>query len=64
VTISSSALNRVLKPVVVLRLTLSDGSIHTLELTQTQFHNLRYSVSLVLKEMDNIHQKNIFKIKD
>jgi len=64
VAISTSALSRVLKPNVTIQLTLSDGSIKSFEISTLLFHDLRYNVALVLKEMENLEQKNILKIKD
>ena len=64
VAISTSSLSRVLRPTVMLQLTLSDGRVHLFEVPLSQFHELRYNVAAVLKDMDNINQKNIFKIKD
>jgi hypothetical protein len=64
VAISTSALSRVLRPTVLMELTLSDGRVHAFEVPLSQFHELRYSVAAVLKDMDGINQKSIFKIKD
>jgi len=64
VTISTSSLARALKPVIMLQMTLSDGSIKTFEVSVSQFHELRFNTALVLKEMEGVEQKNIFKIKD
>ena len=64
VAISTSSLSRVLRPTVLLQMTLSDGTIHLFEMPISQFHELRYSVAAVLKDMENINQKSIFKIKD
>ena len=47
-----------------MQMILSDGEIKTFEVPLSQFHELRYNVALVLKEMDGVEQKNIFKIKD
>ena len=63
-TISTSSLARALKPVIMLQMTLSDGSIKTFEVSVSQFHELRFNSALVLKEMEGVEQKNIFKIKD
>ena len=64
VAISTSSLSRVLRPTVMLQMTLTDGKIHQFEVPLSQFHELRYNVAIVLKDMDNINQKSIFKIKD
>lgn len=64
VAISTSSIARILKPVIMLQLTLSDGSVKTFEVSVSQFHELRFNAALVLKEMEIVEQKNIFKIKD
>eukprot|EP00056_Hartaetosiga_gracilis_P008153 m.116680 g.116680 ORF g.116680 m.116680 type:complete len:220 (+) comp12861_c0_seq5:28-687(+) len=51
VTISTSALKRVLKPFVLLQTTLSDGSIKTFEVSIEKFHELRYNTAFVLKDV-------------
>jgi hypothetical protein len=102
VTISTSSLNRVLKPTLLFQLTLSDGtittahahahsvrstvrcrdcsnsrrygvcvmnviasagSIRTFELTVEQFHELRFDVARVLKDMGDLENNPILKIK-
>jgi len=64
VAISTSALNRVLEPSVLMELKLSDGKIHTFEVSSSKFHELRYNVAYVLKEMEDVEKKNILKIQD
>lgn len=64
VAISTSALNRVLEPSVLMELKLSDGKIHTFEVSLSKFHELRYNVAYVLKEMEDIEKKSILKIQD
>ncbi|KAL6064366.1 COMM domain-containing protein [Balamuthia mandrillaris] len=53
VAISTSSLNR---------MTLSDGTIRTFELSQEKFHELRFDVARLLKEMDEIEKLPIMKI--
>lgn len=64
VAISTSALNRVLEPTVLMELKLSDGKVHTFEVSLSKFHELRYNVAYVLKEMEEIEKKSILKIQD
>ncbi|KAH3843340.1 COMM domain-containing protein 5-like [Dreissena polymorpha] len=64
VGISTSVLNRVLEPTVLMEMTLSDGNIHTFEVPVSKFHELRYNVAFVLKEMEDLEQRNVLKIKD
>lgn len=49
VTITTSEMDRVLKPTVLMRTVDSNGDIRTMEMNPEQFHKLRYSVARVLK---------------
>lgn len=49
VTITTSEMDRVLKPTVLMRLVDDNGDIRTFEMNPEQFHKLRYSVARVLK---------------
>ncbi|XP_065842266.1 COMM domain-containing protein 5-like [Oscarella lobularis] len=64
VSISTSSLNRVLEPSVLMEMTLSDGRIHTFEVPVSKFHQLRYNVAYVLKQMEDLERRNVLKIKD
>merc|ERR1711933_529358 len=59
VTISNSNLKRVLKPSLVLAITLSDGRIKYMECTVDKFHELRFNASRVLREMQVLQQRFI-----
>ena len=59
VTISNSNLKRVLKPSLVLSFTLSDGRIKYMECSVDKFHELRFNVSRVLREMQVLQQRFI-----
>ncbi|KAJ7325730.1 regulation of RNA metabolic process [Desmophyllum pertusum] len=59
-----NALNRVLEPSVLMELNLSDGKIHAFEVSSAKFHELRYNVAYMLKEMEDVEKKNILKIQD
>eukprot|EP00731_Ephydatia_muelleri_P030928 Em0022g442a len=63
VTISNSVLNRVLEPSILLEMTLSDGSIKTFEVPVSRFHELRYNVAFVLKEMEDLEKRSILKLE-
>jgi hypothetical protein len=63
VTISSNSLSRILKPTILMTTTTSDGQKKTFEVSVEQFHELRYNVSKVLKEMEDIERLQILKIK-
>lgn len=64
VGISTSSLNRVLEPTVLMELTLTDGRIHSFEIPVSKFHELRYNVAFVLKEMEDLEKRSILKIQD
>jgi len=49
VKITTSEMDRVLKPTVLMRLVDDKGDIRTFEINPEQFHKLRYSVARVLK---------------
>ncbi|CAL4100385.1 unnamed protein product, partial [Meganyctiphanes norvegica] len=61
VTISTSWLSRVLEPVVVLKLSNSEGDTHMFEVPQAKFHQLRYTVADLLSQMDGLESLSIFK---
>jgi hypothetical protein len=63
VTISTSSVDRVLKPTILVRLSTSDGKQKTFEMSVKKFHELRYHVSNVLNEMDAVEKHPILKIK-
>lgn len=62
VTISTSALSRVLKPSVLMQMTLTDGSIKTFEMQVDQFHQLRYNVAKVLQYMRSLESRAIMSL--
>ncbi|XP_066286096.1 COMM domain-containing protein 5-like isoform X1 [Branchiostoma lanceolatum] len=64
VGISTSALNRVLEPTILMEMTLSDGRIQTFEVPVSKFHELRYNVAHVLREMESLEKRNVLKIQD
>ncbi|XP_064636184.1 COMM domain-containing protein 5-like [Lineus longissimus] len=64
VGISTSALNRVLEPAVLMEMTLSDGKLQNFEVPMSKFHQLRYDVASVLKEMEDLEKRSILKIGD
>ena len=45
VVLSTSSVSKVLRPSVLLRAVLSDGSVHTTELSVARFHELRHAVA-------------------
>lgn len=61
VTISSSSISRILEPVIEMNLTLSDGLVKTFEVPVSRFHTLRYRTATLLKEMEDLEKRSIFK---
>jgi hypothetical protein len=62
VAISSSKLSRVMKPSVLMQLSLTDGSVRTFEVSMEQFHKLRYNVAKVLKDMRDVESHPIMRL--
>ncbi|CAH1777370.1 unnamed protein product [Owenia fusiformis] len=63
VAISTSSLNRVLEPTINMEMCLSNGKIHNFEVPIAKFHELRYNVAALLKEMEDLETRNILKIQ-
>ena len=62
VAISTTAMSRVFKPSVVIRLTLSDGRIVTFEASVGKLQELRYQIAKVLKNVYDLkHHPIIFR---
>ncbi len=57
VVLSTSSVSRVLRPCVLLRTELTDGSVHTFELNVNSFHELRHAVAEALHSMDTAAPK-------
>ena len=64
VAISTSVLNRVLEPSIIMDMTFSTGTTKVFEVPVTQFHQLRYCVAYVLKQMEGLEKRSILKIQD
>ncbi|XP_043087976.1 COMM domain-containing protein 5-like [Puntigrus tetrazona] len=64
VAISTSSLSRALQPSILMQMKLSDGQVHQFEVPVGKFQELRYNVSLILKEMNDIEKRSILKIQD
>lgn len=54
IAISTSSINRVLRPSILIQITLSDGRKQLLQLNIREFHMLRLGVATMLKEMNDI----------
>ncbi|XP_076360091.1 COMM domain containing 5 Like Sm protein 4 isoform X2 [Tachypleus tridentatus] len=61
VAISTSSLNRVLEPSVLMKMDTSDGKEHTFEMQLAKFHELRFAVASLLKEMEDVEKRNVMK---
>lgn len=57
VVLSTSAVSRVLRPAVLLQCTLSDGSVHSVEASLREFHQLRQAAAEALHCMDKSEGK-------
>ncbi|NXV37330.1 COMD5 protein, partial [Rissa tridactyla] len=64
VAISTSSLARALQPSILMMMKLSDGTAHRFEVPVAKFQELRYSVALILKEMNDLEKRSILKIQD
>jgi len=64
VSISTSVLSRVVEPNIMMQMSLSDNSSHYFETSVAKFHELRYGVTCLLKEMENLEKRTILKIQD
>lgn len=64
VSISTSALSRVLEPTANFKMVLSDGSTKHFEVSMKMFHYLRCNVASVLKEMEDLEKHNIVKMSE
>ncbi|XP_056128689.1 COMM domain-containing protein 5 [Rhinichthys klamathensis goyatoka] len=64
VAISTSSLARALQPSILMQIKLSDGHVHRFQVPVVKFQELRYNVSLILKEMNDIEKRSILKIQD
>ncbi|KAM6354062.1 LOW QUALITY PROTEIN: COMM domain-containing protein 5 [Alca torda] len=64
VAISTSSLARALQPSILMMLKLSGGTAHRFEVPVAKFQELRYSVALILKEMNDLKKRSILKIQD
>nr|XP_033801897.1 COMM domain-containing protein 5 isoform X2 [Geotrypetes seraphini] len=60
----NSSLARALQPSILMQLKLSDKTSHRFEVPVAKFHELRYNVALILKEMNDLEKRSILKIQD
>jgi len=62
VNISSSSMSFVLQPTILIELVLSNEKKVVFEMPPLRFHQLRYNVAKVLKEMEDLEKLQILKI--
>lgn len=64
VTIANSTLSRVLEPHIELTLTLDDGEVRKFGVNQTKFQQLRFAVASMLRQMESLENRSIFKLQE
>ncbi|XP_017752367.1 PREDICTED: COMM domain-containing protein 5-like [Eufriesea mexicana] len=57
ITISSSILNRVLEPHIIMEWTFNNGKRQIFELSLSKFHQLRHAIATVLVEMQKVEKQ-------
>ncbi len=62
VAISSSSLNKVMRPCLLAEWSLSDGRMVTAEVPVERFHELRYATAKVLAEMGGVEGHPVLRI--
>lgn len=62
VIISSGSLSKVMRPSILMQMILSDGRIETFEVSQQEFHQVRYGVAKMLREMQVIERHPIMRV--
>ncbi|KAK8896261.1 transcription, DNA-templated [Tritrichomonas musculus] len=63
VILSSSSVNRVMQPFIILRLGLSDGTFKTVELSVKSFHDLRFRVAEALHNLHKLESNYLFQLR-
>jgi len=64
VILSSSSVNNVMQPFVVLKLSLSDGTYHTIEMSVKAFHDLRFRAAEALHSLHKLESNYLFTLRD
>ena len=64
VAISSSSIGKVMEPQINMDLTLANGENKEISLTQDKFQQLRFSVASMLKQMELLVKKKVFRTQD
>lgn len=63
VSISTASLNRVLEPAIVMEMNINNGEKQSFEVSKEKFHELRYAVAYVLKQMQQLEKRSVLQIK-
>ncbi|XP_004206091.2 COMM domain-containing protein 5 [Hydra vulgaris] len=63
VTISTSVLNRVLQPTILMQIKDSNGKMFTFEVSYAKFHELRYNIASLLKEMEDLEKRSVLRVE-
>jgi hypothetical protein len=53
---------RTLEPSVLIKLRLSDNRTVSFEMSVKKFHILRYNIATILKEIDDVESRQVFKL--
>ncbi|XP_050577509.1 COMM domain-containing protein 5-like [Bombus affinis] len=61
ITISSSILNRVLEPHIIMEWTFSNGKCQIFELSLPKFHQLRHAIATILVDMQKVEKQCALK---
>ena len=62
VTISTSSLNKCLKPSILMQLGLSDGKLKNFELPLEKFHELRFNVAKALRAVGDLEKHPLIRV--
>ena len=62
VAISTSSLQRALRPGILVEAELSDGSLLNFEMTVEEFQDLRYNVARVLRDLEDLERAPIMNL--
>ena len=63
VTLSTSSIERMAEPSILMQMEMSDGTSKQFQVSVAKFHELRYNVARVLKDMGDLERAPILKIK-
>merc|ERR1711942_408023 len=64
VAISSSAAAKVMEPQINFDVSLANGETRSISLTQDKFQQLRFAVASMLKQMELLEKKKVFKSQE